>query len=141
MLCSQAAMSQPAFPFIDVSGPAAERGRQYGRAAAERIRRSVALHGGRLSPLGLGGCGLRALVDGFLPRIDALGPDHVVEIRGIAITANDLECDRDDAREGVPLALIVMEPAAGIMEVAPPPAGTCVFTRYSLDDAPVTPAA
>ena len=40
-----------------------------------------------------------------------------------------------------PLALIVMQPAAGILEVAPPPAGTCVFTRYSLDGAPVTPAA
>ncbi len=84
MHCPKAAMSQPAFPFVDVSGAPAERGRQYGQAAAERIRRSVALYGGRLASLGLDGDGLRALVDGFLPRIDAFGPDYVAEMRGIA---------------------------------------------------------
>src|SRR5271154_6926820 len=45
-------MAEP-FPLIEVSGAPHERGRQYGRQAAARIRRGVAHYSGQLARLDL----------------------------------------------------------------------------------------
>jgi isopenicillin-N N-acyltransferase-like protein len=71
------------FPLIEVSGPPRERGRQYGRAAAGRIRLGVEHYTAQL-----GGPArwpaIQALVHGYLPTIEAFEPAYVEEMRGIA---------------------------------------------------------
>ena len=42
-----------AFPLIDISGPPRERGRQYGRLAAERIFKGVSHYAAQIVKLGL----------------------------------------------------------------------------------------
>lgn len=72
------------FPLIEVSGDARERGRQYGRQASERIRRSVRFYGGKLAAMGRGPQQLEAIVQKFLPEIERFDPLYLEEMKGIA---------------------------------------------------------
>jgi isopenicillin-N N-acyltransferase like protein len=76
------AASEP-FPLIDLSGPPRARGRQYGAAAAGRIRLGVEHYTAQL-----GGAAswpaIQALVQAYLPTIEAFEPAYVEEMRGIA---------------------------------------------------------
>jgi isopenicillin-N N-acyltransferase like protein len=76
-----------AFPLIEVSGPPHERGRQYGRQAAERIRRGVAHYSRQLAALDLDADGVAALVRAYLPVIERFDAAYVDEMRGIAAGA------------------------------------------------------
>lgn len=77
-------MTAQPFPLIRVSGGPRERGRQYGRAAADRIRRSSQMYAGKLDELGLDQAGKRKLIDAFLNEIGQFEPNYVEEMRGIA---------------------------------------------------------
>jgi isopenicillin-N N-acyltransferase-like protein len=72
------------FPLIEVSGPPRERGRQYGRAAADRIRLGVEHYAAQLGATAFPWPAVRELVHAYLPRIEAFEPAYVEEMRGIA---------------------------------------------------------
>jgi isopenicillin-N N-acyltransferase-like protein len=72
------------FPLIEVSGPPHERGRQYGAAAADRIRRGVAHYTDQLRGMALSDADIRALVRDYLPTMEGFDASYVEEMRGIA---------------------------------------------------------
>jgi len=72
------------FPLIEVAGPPRERGRQYGRQAAGRIRRGAAHYTGQLAKLALDARAIGALVADYLPAIERFDPAYLDEMRGIA---------------------------------------------------------
>jgi isopenicillin-N N-acyltransferase-like protein len=72
------------FPLVEISGPPRERGRQYGRQAAERIERGVRHYTEQLERAGLGVAATRALVRDYVPCMVAFEPAYVEEMRGIA---------------------------------------------------------
>ncbi|MDA9421031.1 C45 family autoproteolytic acyltransferase/hydolase [Bradyrhizobium sp. CCBAU 53380] len=72
------------FPLIEISGPPYERGRQYGRKAADRIRKGASHYYAQLKELSLDSAGIAALVRDYLPVIEAFEPTHVEEMRGIS---------------------------------------------------------
>ena len=72
------------FPLIEISGSPFERGRQYGRQAALRIKRGVAHYQAQLAGLSLDAEGVAALVRDYLPVIEGFEPAYVEEMRGIA---------------------------------------------------------
>src|SRR5262245_5296939 len=72
------------FPLIAVSGPPRECGRQYGKAAAARVRRSAKIYLDQLHRLLPGGRDIDDLIAAVLPRVEAFAPDYVEEMRGIA---------------------------------------------------------
>jgi isopenicillin-N N-acyltransferase like protein len=74
----------PPFPLIDLSGAPRARGRQYGEAAAERIRRSADIYLTAFGKQHLGPDRVRALVDTLLPIIERFEPAYLEEMRGIA---------------------------------------------------------
>lgn len=76
------------FPLIELRGSPEARGRAYGEAAAERVRRSLSHYGAQLAGSGLDAEGVRRLARDFVPRIEAFAPDFVPEMRGIAAGAN-----------------------------------------------------
>jgi isopenicillin-N N-acyltransferase-like protein len=78
------------FPLIEVSGTPHERGRQYGRLAANRIRKGIAHYTVQLDRLNLDRAGVAALVRAYTPVIERFDPTHLEEIQGIAAGA-DLE--------------------------------------------------
>jgi isopenicillin-N N-acyltransferase like protein len=69
---------------IEISGPPFERGQQYGREAAPEIRIGVGHYAAQVKRLGLDDRQLAAVVDGYLPKIEAFEPRYVEEMRGIA---------------------------------------------------------
>jgi isopenicillin-N N-acyltransferase-like protein len=71
-------------PFIDVSGPPRERGRQYGEQASARIRRGIEHYSGQLETSKLGWADIRAIVDTYEPTIAAFEPAYIDEMKGIA---------------------------------------------------------
>jgi isopenicillin-N N-acyltransferase-like protein len=71
-------------PFIDVSGPPRERGRQYGEQASARIRRGIEHYSGQLETSKLGWAEIRAIVDTYEPTIAAFEPAYIEEMKGIA---------------------------------------------------------
>ena len=73
-----------AFPLIEVSGPPRERGRQYGRQAAERIARGVGHYTEQLTRARLDHDSIRALARDYVPHMDAFDATYVEEMRGIA---------------------------------------------------------
>lgn len=73
-----------ASPLVEISGPPRERGRSYGRQAAERIRRGIGHYSEQLRRHDFGGAELARAVAQFLPRIEAFDADYVEEMRGIA---------------------------------------------------------
>lgn len=76
------------FPLIELRGSPEARGRTYGAAAADRVRKSLAHYGAQLSAGGLESTAVRRLALDFLPRIEAFRPALVPEMRGIAEGAN-----------------------------------------------------
>lgn len=72
------------FPLIELSGDARERGRQYGRKAAGRIRRSVQLYATQLDAMSAAPGRVRGLTEAFLPEIERFDPSYLEEMRGIA---------------------------------------------------------
>ncbi len=75
------------FPLVEVSGPPQERGRQYGRLAAGRIRKGIAHYSAQLERLNLNRAGVAALVRAYTPMIERFDPTHLEEMRGIAAGA------------------------------------------------------
>ncbi|MCK6449252.1 MAG: C45 family peptidase [Alphaproteobacteria bacterium] len=80
-------MAVEPFPLVEVSGPPQERGRQYGRQAALRIRRGIGHYGRELARIGLSDAEIAAMVRDFVPVIEAFDPAYVEEMRGIALGA------------------------------------------------------
>lgn len=74
----------PTCPLIDVSGPPLERGRSYGRQAAERIALGVGHYAGQLARLGVSPAQVRDWVAAYLPVIERFDAAYVEEMRGIA---------------------------------------------------------
>jgi isopenicillin-N N-acyltransferase like protein len=72
------------FPLIEISGPPRERGLQYGRQAADRIRKGTSHYLEQLQDLALDSKGVAALVRDYLPIIEAFEPSYIEEMRGIA---------------------------------------------------------
>jgi isopenicillin-N N-acyltransferase-like protein len=73
-----------ACPLIDLAGPPFERGRDYGRKAAQRIARGISLYAGQLKGLSVDAAQIRALVNDYLPVIEDFEPAYIEEVRGIA---------------------------------------------------------
>ena len=80
-------MTVEPFPLIELSGPAEQRGRHYGRQAARRIRRSIEHYSAQLAADGHGTATVHGWVRDFLPRIEAFDADYIAEMRGIAAGA------------------------------------------------------
>ncbi len=76
-------MAEPC-PLIEISGPPHKRGVQYGTQAASRIRRGLQHYGEQLRRLGLDAPATAALVNDYLPVIEAFDDSFVPEMRGIA---------------------------------------------------------
>jgi isopenicillin-N N-acyltransferase like protein len=76
------------FPLIEVSGAPHKRGRQYGRLAADRIRKGVAHYTAQLDRLNLDRAGVAELVRVYTPVIERFDPTHLEEMRGIASGAD-----------------------------------------------------
>ena len=74
----------PPAPFIDVSGPPRERGRQYGEQAKARIKRGIEHYTVQLETSKLGWPDIRAIVDTYEPTIAAFEPAYIEEMKGIA---------------------------------------------------------
>jgi isopenicillin-N N-acyltransferase-like protein len=72
------------FPLIEISGQPRERGRQYGKATADRIRKGTAHYTSQLAGLSLGPAEVNGLVHDYLPVIEGFDPAYVEEMRGIA---------------------------------------------------------
>jgi isopenicillin-N N-acyltransferase like protein len=72
------------FPLIEVTGPPRERGRQYGRQAAERIALGIRHYSQQLAGSRFGDSAIAEFVHAYLPHIEAFEPAYVEEMRGIA---------------------------------------------------------
>ena len=72
------------FPLIEISGPPHERGKQYGRQAADRIRKGTSHYFSQLKELSLDAAGVAGLVRDYLPVIEAFEPTYIEEMHGIA---------------------------------------------------------
>ncbi|HWK45079.1 MAG TPA: C45 family peptidase [Stellaceae bacterium] len=73
-----------ACPLIEVSGAPFERGVQYGKAAADRVRKGVAHYTAQLALLSLDRSAIAGLVHDYLPVIEAFDASYIDEMRGIA---------------------------------------------------------
>lgn len=71
-------------PLIEVDGPPAVRGRQYGRAAGERIACGISHYRAQLARQGFDDAALAQAVAALVPRIEAFEPSFVPEMRAIA---------------------------------------------------------
>ena len=72
------------FPLIEVSGTPRERGIATGRAAADRVKGSVALYRGELARRKVDAATQDRLARRFVPIIEDFDPDYVEEMRGIS---------------------------------------------------------
>jgi isopenicillin-N N-acyltransferase like protein len=72
------------FPLIEVSGSPRERGLAYGRAAAERVKKSIVLYRGELARRKVDVATQDRLAQRFLPIIGDFDPAYVEEMRAIA---------------------------------------------------------
>lgn len=75
------------FPFVSVSGRPYERGLQYGRTAAVRVRLSASRYGQTLRNLGYSEASQRALIRSFEQVIGEFQPTYLEEMCGIAVGA------------------------------------------------------
>jgi isopenicillin-N N-acyltransferase like protein len=78
-----ALMIEP-FPLIEISGAPRERGRQYGRQAADRIHKGTSHYVAQLQDLSLDRDGIASIVRDYLPVIEAFEPTYIEEMHGIA---------------------------------------------------------
>lgn len=74
-------------PYIQVEGPAYERGRQYGEQASARVHKSVEIYTPAFAANGLDEARVRELAGRFLSVISDLDADAADELRGIAAGA------------------------------------------------------
>lgn len=74
-------------PLIEISGPPAESGRQYGRQAAAEIRRAISHYEAQLRNLRIEARDLSRIIAAYVPTIEAFEPRFVEEMRGIAAGA------------------------------------------------------
>lgn len=72
------------FPLIEVSGSPRERGLAHGRAAVERVKRSVALYRGELERRKVDASTQEKLARRFVPIIEDFDSSYIEEMRGIA---------------------------------------------------------
>ncbi len=77
-------MDPNAFPLIELSGEPHARGVAYGKAAAERVRRSLDLYRGELERRGVNMEQVRKLARDFTPHVSAYEPAYLEEMKGIA---------------------------------------------------------
>jgi len=77
------------FPLIDLSGSPRERGRQHGKAAADRLRRGARMYAASLFKSGVDWKELERRAEAMVPSIDAFDPTYAEEMRGIAEGANE----------------------------------------------------
>lgn len=75
------------FPFVSVSGKPYDRGLQYGRAAAARVRLSASRYGQTLRKLGYGEASQMALIRSLEQAIGEFQPAYLEEMQGIAAGA------------------------------------------------------
>lgn len=75
------------FPFVSVSGTPEARGREYGRQAADRVRKSAAMYGKTLVELGYDAMARSRLIQEFSREIENFAPHYLEEMRGIAAGA------------------------------------------------------
>ena len=75
------------FPFVSISGKPYERGVQYGRTAAVRVRLSASRYGQTLRKLGHSKASQMALIRSFEQVIGKFQPTYLAEMRGIAVGA------------------------------------------------------
>jgi len=80
-------MNYAPFPLVEISGHPYERGVAYGRAATERIKRSVRLYAEQMSGMDFSWDEVRGIVSDFVPAMERFAPDLVEEMRGIAAGA------------------------------------------------------
>jgi len=76
------------FPFVSVAGAPFERGRQYGAAAASRVRRSASIYGTTLDELGYDAGAKSRFVKEFAVEIGGFGAHYLEEMEGIASGAD-----------------------------------------------------
>ncbi|MFK4447375.1 isopenicillin-N N-acyltransferase-like protein [Caballeronia udeis] len=76
------------FPFVSVSGKPYDRGVQYGRAVAARVRLSASRYGQTLRSLGYSEASQTALIRALERVIGEFAPAHLDEMRGIAAGAD-----------------------------------------------------
>lgn len=77
-------MDPNAFPLIELSGAPHARGVAYGKAAAERVHRSLALYRGELERRGVQPAQIQKLARDFAPHVSAFDPAYLEEMQGIA---------------------------------------------------------
>lgn len=71
-------------PLIEVEGPPEVRGRTYGRAAGDRIRRGIAHYRAQLERDGFGAEALARAAEALVPAVHAFDAGFVPEMRAIA---------------------------------------------------------
>ncbi|HKT94339.1 MAG TPA: C45 family peptidase [Paraburkholderia sp.] len=76
------------FPFVSVSGKPYERGVQYGRAVADRVRLSASRYGQTLRNIGYSEASQMALIRSLEQAIGEFQPAYLDEMRGIAAGAD-----------------------------------------------------
>ena len=77
-------MDIESFPLYDIEGDAAQRGRQYGRAAGDRIDLSLRTYRAAFERVGLNWERTRALARRFMPLVEAFDAGMLREIEGVA---------------------------------------------------------
>ena len=75
------------FPMVEIAGPPAERGRQYGQAVPDRIALSIALYQGEMARRGIPLAQQRELARQFVPAVASYDTDYLDEMGGIAAGA------------------------------------------------------
>ncbi|MFK4259602.1 C45 family autoproteolytic acyltransferase/hydolase [Agrobacterium tumefaciens] len=76
------------FPFFEIHGSPAERGRMHGEQARERVQLSASFYREQMARLGFGRDEVADLVAGFPARLRDWAPDLIEEMEGIASGAN-----------------------------------------------------
>jgi isopenicillin-N N-acyltransferase like protein len=82
-------MDYAPFPLIELSGSPRERGRQHGKAAADRLRRGAKMYSESLLKNGVEWKELERRAERMVPQIEAFDAAYVEEMRGIADGAGE----------------------------------------------------
>src|SRR5262249_25922255 len=77
-------MDYAPFPLIELSGSPRERGRTHGQAAADRIKRGVAMYAESLVKNGVDWAHLEQRANAMAPVVEKFDPAYLEEMRGIA---------------------------------------------------------
>jgi isopenicillin-N N-acyltransferase-like protein len=80
-------VARPPFPLVSVSGSAADRGRQYGRQAGDRIRTSLEIYSAAFANVGLSWKEVFELARRYRPSIASYSASALEELDGIAAGA------------------------------------------------------